>query len=73
MEESNEVRTNNILLETLSLRALNVCRNYGFDNVEQVIEYYKKNKSFLGLKNCGANTDKELINLSFCETLYVNI
>ena len=60
MEESKPILINNIYLEDLSIRAFNVCKSSGFDTVEQVIEYLKKNNSFLGLKNCGSNTDTEL-------------
>ncbi|MBD3343368.1 MAG: hypothetical protein GF353_30000 [Candidatus Lokiarchaeota archaeon] len=50
----------------LSARARN-CINANFENIEALLAYYEKNKSFLKIKNCGVQTERELID--YCNQL----
>ena len=49
--------------EKLSVRTINVCKNNGFDYLHDILNHYKKNRTFLKFKNCGAKTERELIYL----------
>lgn len=48
------------LIEGLSVRACNVCEQYGLKDLVSIIEYFKKRKNFFGLHNSGRRTDQEL-------------
>ncbi|MDM8554677.1 hypothetical protein QUF75_08120 [Desulfococcaceae bacterium HSG7] len=52
-----------VKLEKLSVRTINVCKNNGFDYLHDILNHYKKNRTFLKFKNCGAKTERELIHL----------
>jgi hypothetical protein len=61
---TTEVSTiNDILLEKLTVRALNVCLKAGLNSIAKLLEYYREHNTFRELKNCGLNTDQELISL----------
>lgn len=49
----------------LSRRAYNVCHNTGLFSLSQILEYYIENHSFHFIRNCGSNSNNELISL--CE------
>ncbi len=58
--------TNKITLQELaehhelSLRAYNVCNDNGLTDLEKILNFFKEEKGFLKLKNCGRKTDLEL-------------
>lgn len=56
--------------ENLSVRAYNTCKYGDIDTIEDLIEYYLENKSFMKLRNCGQKSNEELIRLY---TKYKNI
>ncbi len=51
------------LKEDISLRAINSCKLEGLYNLKTIAEFYKANGTFLGLRNCGSRTNRELIDL----------
>ena len=57
MEQSVEV-----LMEQkkISVRAFNVCINAGINNLAEIIDYYKRNKTFKNIRSCGELTEIEL-------------
>lgn len=46
--------------EPLSMRSYHVCKNNGLETLEDIIEFYRKKRSFNELKNCGRRSDEEL-------------
>ncbi|MDM8543976.1 hypothetical protein QUF90_23115 [Desulfococcaceae bacterium HSG9] len=58
-----------VKLEKLSVRTINVCKNNGFDYLHDILNHYKKNRTFLKFKNCGAKTERKLIYLcqKYCD------
>jgi len=54
---------NSLYFTDLTQRALNVCAANKLSSLDAVVDYYKLNNNFLGLKNCGAKSNKELIDL----------
>ncbi len=55
-----ELFTSNII----NIHCYTVCKNNGFNEIEDILSYFFLNKTFLNLKNCGNKTNKELIDLS---------
>ncbi|MGX1752148.1 helicase associated domain-containing protein [Sphingobacterium sp. NPDC055346] len=51
-------------LEDLSVRSYNICKVNGLLDIKSITEFYHLNKSFIKLKNCGVNSDRELTKLS---------
>ena len=49
--------------ECLSVRSVNVCKDAGLISLNRILDLYAKKGSFLSLRNCGAKTDKELIEI----------
>lgn len=47
--------------EHLSIRAQNICYQSDLKNAYLILKYYKENKEFINLGNCGQNTNTELI------------
>ncbi len=47
----------------LSVRTYNVCRNNDLMNTTEILNFYKKNKSFSQLHNFGEKSEKDLIDL----------
>ncbi len=58
---NQKISLKEIDLSELSERAYNVI--YNFEDFTEVLNYYKKTKSFISLNNCGSKTNLELINL----------
>lgn len=54
--------------ENLSVRSVNICLSNGLVDTDLIGEYYKKNLTFLTIKNCGLKTEKELI--AICNKYY---
>jgi hypothetical protein len=52
------------ILDKLSNRATNVCKTASLNTLNKILSFYKKNKTFRIITNCGEKTDKELISLS---------
>ena len=51
----------------LSQRAYNACKSNGLSDIKSILNYYRKNKTFTNLKNCGTMSDFELKQL--CEKI----
>ncbi|AXE17953.1 hypothetical protein DR864_09505 [Runella rosea] len=49
--------------ENISIRSFTVCKNNGLKDLKSILNYYKKNKTFINLRNCGNKSNKELITL----------
>lgn len=60
---------NDILLEELidkewlSVRSINICKDAGLISLNRILDFYSKKGSFMTIRNCGAKTDKELIEI----------
>ncbi len=52
--------------ENISVRSYNVCRYNGLDTLKEIIEFYRENKSFNKLRNCGKRSNEELTEL-YCK------
>lgn len=50
-------------IEWLTVRSINICKDAGLNTLNLILEYYSKNGSFLSIRNCGAKTEKELIEI----------
>ena len=48
------------LFQQLSIRAKNVCRRNDINNIDNLIDYYKRGGKFSSFKNCGRRTIEEL-------------
>jgi hypothetical protein len=48
-------------IENLSVRAYNVCINSNLKSFELILNWYKKYGNFKKLRNCGSNTNDELV------------
>lgn len=48
-------------LENLSVRAVNVCNNAELENLADILYYFLEHKTFKKIRNCGNNTDLELL------------
>lgn len=59
----NAFPNNDLVLENLSIRAINACKMAGLDSTGKILEYYRLHGTFLTLKNCGIGTEKELVDL----------
>ncbi len=55
-------------LVKLSERSIKVCLRNDIRTSNDIAEYYKKNKTFLDIENCGATTNNELINI--CQNFF---
>ena len=76
-----EYKTNSVIVETktvedislkelseiewLSARAITSCNNANLTSLNEILDFYEKRGSFIGIRNCGAQTAKELTEL--CE------
>jgi len=64
-ENSEEILSSTIFQlskkENLSIRSQNVCESNGLINLSLILEYYYKNGDFKKLRNCGSNSNSELI------------
>jgi hypothetical protein len=49
--------------ECLSVRSINICRDAGLISLNRILDFYAKKGSFMSIRNCGAKTDKELIEI----------
>lgn len=49
--------------ENISVRSYNVCRYNGLETLKEIIEFYRENKSFNKLRNCGKKSNEELTEL----------
>ena len=49
--------------EWLSGRSINICKEAGFVTLNLILDFYSKNGSFISIRNCGAKTDKGLIEI----------
>lgn len=49
--------------EQLSVRSVNICLSNALLDLDSIKGFYKKNGTFLILKNCGLKTEKELITI----------
>ena len=49
--------------EELSVRVQNVCESNRLNNLNLILEYYNKHGDFKKLRNCGSNSNSELIEL----------
>ena len=47
--------------EDLSVRAYNVCYNASINTIQDLLNFYLKKKTFKKIRNCGTNTNIELI------------
>ncbi len=52
-------------IEDLSIRSINICNNSDLTSLNRIMDFYKKKKSFMTIRNCGSKTENELIEL--CE------
>jgi hypothetical protein len=51
--------------ECLSVRSINICKDTGLISLNRILEFYSKKGSFMNIRNCGAKTERELIEI--CE------
>jgi hypothetical protein len=67
--------------EDLSTRSINLCKENYLRDLTSILLYYRNNKSFLKLKNCGKNSNDELVliclkysdfNRSFIDSFFLN-
>jgi hypothetical protein len=49
--------------EDLSVRSFNVCNYNGLKDLPSILSYFKENKTFVKLRNCGKRSNEELIAL----------
>ncbi len=49
--------------EWLSVRSINICKDAGLTSLKRILDFYAKKGSFMSIRNCGAKTDKELIEI----------
>lgn len=49
--------------EPISVRSYNVCKYNGLETLKEIIEFYRKNRSFNKLRNCGKRSNEELTEL----------
>ncbi len=49
--------------EWLSVRSINICKDAGLISLNRILDFYSKKGSFMSIRNCGAKTDKELIEI----------
>lgn len=49
--------------EWLSVRSINICKDAGLTSLNRILDFYAKKGSFMSIRNCGAKTDKELIEI----------
>lgn len=49
--------------EWLSVRSINICKDAGLISLNRILDFYSKKGSFMTIRNCGAKTDKELIEI----------
>jgi hypothetical protein len=49
--------------EWLSVRSINICKVAGLISLNRILDFYSKKGSFMTIRNCGAKTDKELIEI----------
>ncbi len=59
--------------ENFSTRSLNVCIYNNLKDLSSILKYYQENKTFNKLRNCGAKSHKELIELCLKYIPYGNI
>jgi hypothetical protein len=52
-------------IEDLSVRTINICYFTDLHSLNQILRFYETHKSFKNIRNCGAKSEKELIEL--CE------
>jgi len=57
-------------IEGLSVRSQNVCEWNDLIDINSILDYYRNNRNFLKLRNCGQKSNYEL--LTICEK-YDNI
>ena len=55
----------------ISVRAFNVCNDNGLNDLSSILQYYRKNRSFESLRNCGKKSNLELI--AVCVKYFNNI
>lgn len=55
--------------EEISARSFNVCKYNGLKDLVSILNYYKINRTFNNLRNCGAKSNNELVGL--CLKYYV--
>ena len=51
------------LIEPLSARSVNLCLYNDLHNLDDILNFYYDNDSFLKLRNCGVKSNNELISL----------
>lgn len=49
--------------ENISVRSYNVCKYNGLETLKEIIKFYRENKSFDKLRNCGKKSNEELTEL----------
>jgi hypothetical protein len=49
--------------ENISVRSYNVCKYNGLETLKEIIEFYRENRSFNKLRNCGKRSNEELTEL----------
>jgi len=57
--------------EWLSVRSINICKDADLISLNRILDFYAKKGSFMSIRNCGAKTDKELIEI--CKKYLVSI
>ncbi|MBA3985738.1 MAG: hypothetical protein H0X63_03990 [Flavobacteriales bacterium] len=49
--------------EDISVRACNVCNDNGLKDLSAILNYYRENKTFNSLRNCGKKSNEELTSI----------
>ena len=61
MAKSEVIKSDDLkFTEYLSIRASNLCEQNKLLTINDLLDYYQSNKSFLNLRNCGRKTELEL-------------
>ena len=49
--------------ENMSVRTYNICIDNDLFSASDILDYYRTNKTFKGLRNCGAKSENELVKI----------
>jgi hypothetical protein len=57
--------------EWLSARTINICHNADLTSLSRILDFYRTNRTFKSIRNCGSKTEKELVDI--CKKYQVHI
>ncbi len=63
-EVTDNIKLNELAdIESLSVRAFNICLDTGLHDLEKILQFFSKHKTFKKIRNCGDKTNRELIEI----------